>query len=487
MNIKNLLGLMVLICLSQIAPAQCTLKEINTNWDPIYTLPSGTTHQTNTFDWTQKFWPMDKPDIGVYNTTVFSPFWSSDIYMQDIASPSIAANRDYAPEDGWELIKQGLGYIHDNGTTPAWQGPINGAFLDKRIPYAIMYNKYDAKLRIFGMDDKLGAFSKMRISLTYFNPSNGNKYGSALFNTYNGVQDATDRPTKRNKIAAAATFIDQRWFYADFTMAYDPCLCFFESDFEIDFHYIETAEFLASARLIGINYSKEEMLKVNATSNDLYGDNIPSSEDFATSFMQGTSGEIANEVMLQHYKEVNQLLDKLGNNDNKNGIDYTAAKDALKALALLTKGAQLAGAKGVAVEKAVKGLSYALDGLNFFSAFDNGKDKTKVQPSAISVNGIVSGAMTNIVPSGSGFILATPGSLNADVRPEYGYSVNADVPSYPMYNNALGLLTLTRTPKVAFVTTHKITGVTGNAITGIVISNPSLAVGSYSLKELEKL
>jgi Secretion system C-terminal sorting domain len=486
MNKLKIFFTIIVLCNINKTFAQCPQNNINTNWDPSYVLPNNGTHQTNTFDWTQQQYLINKPDIQIFGSQTFAPFWSNDDHMKDIASPSNIDDRDCSPEDGWELIKQDMGYIYDQSASPAWQGPINGLYQTKRLPYVILYNKYEAKLRILGLDKKFGAFSKTRISLSYV-PTTPATDASALFNTYNGVQFAVDQKTKRNRIAAGANYIDNRWFYTDFAMAYDPCVCFFESKFQVDFDYIEIADLKASARLIGIAYGKDDIIKVNGSSDVLYGDNLPTSEDFALSFMEDYgSSLIDNNVMAQHYRDVNKLIAKLTASDNKNNSDYQGTKDALKALSLLAKGVALSNPKIYVAAKIVKGLGIGLDGMDFFSTMGKSKDKAKQQPMIVSVNGLIDGQVMNAVSSGSAFHLSTPGSKNAELSSEYGYAIDALNPSYPMYNNSLGLFTLTKTPIVKKFTQIISNGTSGNSTPITLLSHPSLAIGNYSMAELKK-
>jgi len=116
--------------------AQCITATATTP----YTQPGSTYgNNPNNFDWKTPIWNLwVKQDNG---TTIpiaaESPFWAAG----NVSYPNtnhLAANgfgdpRDYEPGDGWELI------MDDRGTSTN----------SVRCPTVILYNRYEAKVRLF--------------------------------------------------------------------------------------------------------------------------------------------------------------------------------------------------------------------------------------------------------------------------------------------------------------------------------------------------
>ncbi len=97
--------------------AQCPIQNTHTDPDPNFVQPQGSGFKTNTFEW----WMNPVAPINKQNTppAVISPYWSGDSYMDAIARQD---KSDYSPRNGWELIKQDMGYYYNKNAAPAWAG-----------------------------------------------------------------------------------------------------------------------------------------------------------------------------------------------------------------------------------------------------------------------------------------------------------------------------------------------------------------------------
>ena len=144
------------------------------------------------------------------------------------------------PMNGWELISVNLGYF-PNGEI---QSPTS-AHTD--FPYLILYNKYRSILRVFGV---LGAgFSDFGTSVDgvvvklFIEKNDADLNYNGLLRRAEGTDKTLDQETDFYKMASVTKHQDQKgkWFSADFQIAYDPCVCYYDSRLRLKFDFIETA------------------------------------------------------------------------------------------------------------------------------------------------------------------------------------------------------------------------------------------------------
>lgn len=167
--------------------AQC-VNGTNTDPNPTYTSPQNSSFKTNTFDWRSQTFPIDKADYMNFAPTtptnpLYSPFYVTSQYLSTIAG---GAQSDFQPQGGWELIKQDFGYYYSNNT---WSGsPIVLTQPNKPIAYFLLYNKYQAKLRVIATTPLQGQISndKVSVDIEFMEVNNKSNYAnfkySALFN-----------------------------------------------------------------------------------------------------------------------------------------------------------------------------------------------------------------------------------------------------------------------------------------------------------------
>ncbi len=148
-----------------------------------------------------------------------SPFYNrNNLNVKHLAIHNPLGFRDYLQEDGWELINYGKGLK-------------NLSNLDE-CPIIIFYNRYTAKLRIFWLVTQLyGGFKRadgtnkpafINISLDKdLSKFNVLTHNSSPLKALNEMPDLDEMYSYAN---SAVNQVPQ-WFYADFQMAYDPCVC----------------------------------------------------------------------------------------------------------------------------------------------------------------------------------------------------------------------------------------------------------------------
>ena len=149
-------------------------------------------------------------------------------------------------ENGWELIGVNLGKFPD-GT------PFSGTNISnphQSLPYIILYNKYESKLRVFfkpidsWVDVNFWHSVKivMKHEVTANNPSNftpnSNYFNSGQLRTVLGKDLALDQETEKHQYVtlSAVDNVLNQWFSADFYVAFDPCVCRWPSQFRFDMY-----------------------------------------------------------------------------------------------------------------------------------------------------------------------------------------------------------------------------------------------------------
>ena len=238
-------------------------------------LPSNANSQNylNSFDWVPRDPATGNLDMyttqGMNQGLLLPNGLINNIYSDQQASYYSYIFNDIEPtsENGWELIGVNLGYYPD-GT------PFASEFND--FPYIILYNKYSGILRVFGLlgpgfsvfDTSINA---VVISLNFDDDFDFN----GIFRLSEGYDRTLDQPTEINRMASVTQHpnANGRWFSADFQMAYDPCVCFYRSQIEFNFEFIQSQDITAQINAISI---EEDLINGN-----LYNDQTDFLNNFA--------------------------------------------------------------------------------------------------------------------------------------------------------------------------------------------------------------
>jgi hypothetical protein len=150
-------------------------------------------------------------------------------------------------ENGWELLLVNVGRYPDNTT----EIPVLNATY-KAFPYIVIYNRYTGIVRVFckfGLDQTVvDAANAVEITIEF---EDKNK-ASGLMRLYEGNDQALDVKTdvaKMSTIVEAVNF-ENKWYSADFQIAFDPCQCYFPSNLNLKFAQIKKTNITAHSRTI---------------------------------------------------------------------------------------------------------------------------------------------------------------------------------------------------------------------------------------------
>ncbi len=516
---KTILSITILFLISfeMKLKAQCGEYPEKTHTDPAinlstgapYALPLSGTFQQNTFDWTAEYfdyWYSPPNSVDKLCTAgAQSPFYQNEGYLDFIAHQNTS---DFKPEDGWELIKQNFGYFYGsgyNGTagspcntspSPNWEsggnlnnpnGPTDGSYSSSL--YFVLYNKYSGKLRVLASVPQLSNVTTniIQIQLSFIHDDNGltTNYDffsyNGLFNHYNTKTYALDKQTNVTTVSAPAVFPSSfsYFFYADFQMAYDPCVCMFQSGFDVNFITQINETITMNGQFAGIvspNINIADVNAGNAGSDGIAGDgnnggNTP--QNFIAS-VNNNGGSPTG--MIQSYENLQSVYDQ---NIVGTGNDVANALGTLGGIVNFIAPFAI----GDFIPNEIQ-LKDALDGtgkfLNFFSSqmpttTNSPPPKPMVVSGYITLTGNINGGAPQ---TNSEFLLATPGSkdplifLTNDGSGKYSeYSAATTnqipanslppnnnnpnpvtgvgpLPAQPIYNEPLGLFALLKTPKV---------------------------------------
>lgn len=403
----------------------------------------------NTFNWM-----IDDPITGLTECEFIGPPYSSlnsgipNPFAQNFfplkPSTNNLADADFHPEDGWELLYRGFGRGTDNLPLPVSYRP--------QVPYLILYNKFESTLRVFTMADMVG-YDVANIVLKFapdfsesINLSNNTAHAQAL-----------DQYTVIDELASSSTHPNtySRWFYADFKIAYDPCVCYFDSRFDVNIEFVETSDIKLYGRFVGTN-TPIDYLNGGQTSAAL-DPNFLSSMDYRYMNSEVEAGSII-------YKNVNLLTADYDKRmkDYKNEKRHaeqmkawstaltvgayiaTAGKPLLakKMGALIWNGSNIAADKG---KKLVEGIIYSGNAVGKYTDYYAGRLKEEAKmpgmPSVIQGEMNLRGTLTDYDRKLLTKI-GNPGSLQTNTFDD------ENSPKYPFYNEQLGVFALFEQPKV---------------------------------------
>ncbi|NUM30969.1 MAG: T9SS type A sorting domain-containing protein [Bacteroidetes bacterium] len=211
----------------QLAKAQCPERTNTTNPD-----------STNGYDW-RNLKLADTVWIG-------SDPWT---HIQGVFNSSQNANigflatlpKDMQPEDGWELL-----YV-DIGTNPASGGN------STNHPKLVLYNKFRSVMRVFVCITGTNSdYNKASVYLSWDGYINGTLIGNANLSAYNSPIDALD-DFNESKIFISLKKFNQwdnnganpggyYWLMGEFPIMYDPCVCNYNSSFNIGARLASTGD-----------------------------------------------------------------------------------------------------------------------------------------------------------------------------------------------------------------------------------------------------
>lgn len=183
-----------------------------------------------------------------------NPFWSEFEYMDYLAKE---VESDFLPEEGWELIVQGLGKTKDGVE-------IN----DFSTVYFLLYNRFSSTLRVLfvlpkEVDD--GKYNSLGVTLEFHELPDEEINITGLFEHQDGISNALDTKTDYTSATAIVDATEGLWTHADFTLAYDACTCKFPSSIRLQIKGISKSTVEMTGRFYG---SATPLLDANLNIDD---------------------------------------------------------------------------------------------------------------------------------------------------------------------------------------------------------------------------
>lgn len=445
----------------------------------------------NNFSWIPFDGMQGPPSTGVFiNPYSDNGMNAAQAQMLNPGSAFGVQEMDMYPEDGWELIKINLGYTPD--LTPL----VPSEFPD--VPYIILYNKYRGILRVFaktfiGLTSPT-TYKTAKIILEFdqnYNPAlnAGDSDYSNTFMMSGELAQPLDQPTKITKLINVAEHPNnyQKWFYADFELAYDACACFYRSDLRLSFEFVNSSDVKLAGRSVSI---EDELLdnNLNVKYDNGFLTNVfedPSGFAQSGSVIYGTMDQMVDDYLnkleaykasLQDYNKIQNVLQRqlvlvLWKAVKTYGVSFAASALSAPAAAILINLSILnlrklgvldldAYANGsVKVNKDVlkkKMKEFFGEQVNKLTAdftknLDPGAPKQPSMPTAIFSEMSMAGSITSSSRvDGPRFF--NPGTYNCYTVNTVGTNFSTSTPVtnyvYPTYNQAVGIFSLLRTPRL---------------------------------------
>lgn len=369
------------------------------------------------------------PTVTAIASPFFQPFNSN---VGNLIAPLDTLQREFRPEDGWELIKMDLGYYADG--TPIPTGTTN--------PSVILYNKYTGILRVFVARGELFESANRALIRIGF-PTSPILSGAIQTSAFdlslgNGAKalDASFYKKDSSFFYSPVNYIDDlfKWMYADFPIAYDPCTCFYKSLLHVKVDLVKNTSIDLKGALKGKietiqNFSSTQTDGEYSKFRKIYG----SISSIAKKFIEGANG--IEDFRKKYTKTVDSS--KGGRTAQK-----TEKKSALVNFALKLANSKFAKA-GI---NAVPGLKVAMGIMDFF--IGGGKEEKpqplELMPMSINMDLTVSGNMQTDITK-LDYQLLMPGSISTGISNEL----------YPYFNNTMGVFNILNTPHINFAITNE--------------------------------
>jgi hypothetical protein len=346
--------------------------------------------------------------------------------------------KDYLPEDGWELVYKQFG---ENAQNKAIDNP---SFL--------LYNRYSGLLRVFVFLRKadVGLLQTATTSLKFITDTGTLEKESGLLSHTNGP--VTNALQKFDTLITSQIINDYsnpqvgQWIVGDFPMAYDPCTC------EKDYLGLDNI----TALQVGGQYLTETNIKLigkeTSSSTQIASGSTSQQTGFQTLF-QGLLGAIAKGNTIE--KSTSGLLGKYASYLEKNspkvkpsGVSSPATKGKFETDLLKGKGKK-DSTKTFDFPDLMRSLPYAGYAFYFLDFYLNGGRTSAAKKSAVTPVTVRNLEIQGTLKTSGGYQGAsfyTPGTPNAQLPDNY---------VKPVYNHTLGVFNLLDVPVVEYVEYQK--------------------------------
>lgn len=452
------------------------VQGISTDPDnPVKASPTDPVFHENTFDWRLEWYPARPSyDCNMEIDGLWSPFFSTFADLSGIAKGTLS---DFQPADGWELIKRDMGYLMQAGQMSYGTASSNGGVFIN--PYLILYNRFRGELRVIAALPFNNPGQDILVSLKLRNDLDnlytGYHHLNGLFSQSTAVARPLDQKTMVQTLASPTAYPDacEVFFFADFHVAYDPCLCYFKSLLDVTFDWVESATFGAIGQSVGVSqdlaYALNSGYDPSQIMTEFWAESYQDSNNPGTTYDSLRSGTYIHARAWELYEKHMKKEEAKGNVDVAGAL-YFLATAAKVGVVLATKGAAalvvavsagtaqfgavgtasivantatVVAAKKFTLEKALKVATPLFDFLS--SQFKEDKP-AQMSPMAIESEQALRGRIEKTTSLGTSTIrIGVPGSLSAENLPE---KTSFNQPAYPTYNEALGLFALLETPRV---------------------------------------
>lgn len=378
---------------------------ISTN--PLNPINNQLTSKKNTFfNWQDSLWAM-QPSTFCFRTGFNeSPFYKIDNLEE------LREAKDMKWDDGWELLRRYVGLTETNAYTAS-----NPEHL-----YVVLYNKYTGILRVLLLACRGADYNAARIQLTF--------HGTSQMKT-DLLEFSREQVTALNKkftptmFAAASKYLNEnnKYFYADFPVMYDPCTCNYKSKLNILSKLITTSSINIEGAITGDILTKNVGGKGQVEKPGTY-----SWKDFSSA----VNGKVtAVHGSVDKFKTETQKLA-----ENLSRTDTAGKKNAIGQFANFLKDNKFlkAGLNAVPWLKSAIGLIDVFSGGGKTTA---GPQEVKLLPLSVNLTAKLNGTIST-TNQYHDIIFTNPGSKDATLDPD----------NYPYYNEVLGVFNLLQNPVI---------------------------------------
>ncbi|MEN9609697.1 MAG: hypothetical protein RLZZ628_511 [Bacteroidota bacterium] len=364
-----------------------------------------------------------------YVLTKLNPFFwqESNASTKHLQEQPVNA-KDFEPKDGWELVAKFFGEPN----------------LGTVAPYFVLYNRYEAILRVFVYvvpSLTFDQYNAARIDVNFILNTHAGKN-----KIESGLLGYTKIPTKgldkfdKNTISSMPAFVrssGEFWLYADFAMAYDPCTCNYFSNIRIDAYLMKISK---------MELLQEDITQATASSGGSTTGVIPIIDQFTKDIANITKKVTTVSTTLKAGLDlIQEFSPKRVVHETKTIVDTsrTTGIAAITNFIDITKASPIPFALPAWLKK-------------------NGKNFSSELGLFIGIIDLLSGSGTPTTTTAQkGLKFKITGTDNSEFKitsidiyvPGSNWNPSLGDPlTRPIYNNTLGLFALVETPKIKFFT-----------------------------------
>lgn len=421
----------------------------------------------NNFDWraqtssSTEWYPVIGPNGNQFN--IQNPFTGpNDAFYFQYVSAQQGSN--YNPENGWELLKVEFGtYGNIDANNIAGWHPHKPNGNEPKLPYMMLYNKYTGTLRFFGsLLDPHNTYKTIEIELRIPEKSPEALMPPNFNNTYQSNLKATnllsiqgksvqplDQETDETAISVFVEYTNNpnNFFWFDVPVAYDPCICNNRVQLDVSFKFVQEADVNITGSLTGEIQTQNQ----GQGNYGLMVLNRILAAGISTAAAVKSGGAVIN---IKAFTDLIDIFKNHPNTSNQTSDNLDALQNVLECTSdwahVMRDNKPFVPSSERQKWKAANDVIDAHT--TFLSSLASGcNDKDNV---ATTITGMIeaSGTVTQTdVISGTRINMALPGSKWNDFNlkfNDYADGSGRVVPSYPTYNERLGVFALLETPKV---------------------------------------